>query len=558
MTQRTCPLSYPPQSNGKDAAAVNRLTNFNLRHTNGGPVDFQPAESSSNHSQEPAATVADLTALHGSRSGSSFVGWDSQASQLVQLAGQAATASLNQSRAAAATSSSTAPDAQAADGTTLPAAWATGDAAPASSNSTPAPATAAAGAYTAAASARSSQQPLSAEAQAQALIASIAAEQASPEAAIEALQQLNYDLTMQLGMYQQMVLRLKDAMEESDLAKAELEASSASLEMQLEQLRAQAQQAGLHMSRAGSMQARTGSAASKAGWGGWWRGRGASNGRVSRESVPAANAMSDDEAESVSSMVRGSLAALSVQSSLDGALFATAALDGDGEVAELSPRAGQADAGSVAGMQSPRAAATAEPGPGTPAISASTAVSASTAGAAGADALPADAAATFAAYAKAQAKLKRAAAAAARAAEERDQLAKEAKEAWRQVASMGEENRFLVTNLVEIKTELAEAQGKLSMACCRECINCWMGVRISPHPEYVAMSAAGLNAWPGGSGGICVMAESRALQDGVNMSAWVYRLPCLQQLNLRLCHAASILTHRYSPTVQAYSATGYG
>lgn len=75
----------------------------------------------------------------------------------------------------------------------------------------------------------------SAEQKAATLVQNVILESMSPESSLEALQQLNYDLTMQLGLYQQMVGRLKDAMEQADLEKAELEADKEMLAMQLSQ-----------------------------------------------------------------------------------------------------------------------------------------------------------------------------------------------------------------------------------------------------------------------------------------------------------------------------------
>ncbi len=52
-------------------------------------------------------------------------------------------------------------------------------------------------------------------------MAAVALEGLSSEAFLAALQQLTTTSPMQLGCYQQMVFRLKDAMESSDLEKAE-------------------------------------------------------------------------------------------------------------------------------------------------------------------------------------------------------------------------------------------------------------------------------------------------------------------------------------------------
>jgi hypothetical protein len=109
------------------------------------------------------------------------------------------------------------------------------------------------------------QQPLvaaSAEERAAALMHDIALEGLSPEASMAALQQLNYDLTMQLGLYQQMVARLKDAMEAADLEKAELEAEKMMLQQQM----------GLGGLDGNPAAAGFTGQTVRERWGSWWRG----------------------------------------------------------------------------------------------------------------------------------------------------------------------------------------------------------------------------------------------------------------------------------------------
>jgi len=81
---------------------------------------------------------------------------------------------------------------------------------------------------------------MSAEEKASALMASVQLEGLTPDAKISALQQLNYDLTMQLELYQRMVGRLKDCMEHADMVKAELEIDKQHLETQVAQMTAAA------------------------------------------------------------------------------------------------------------------------------------------------------------------------------------------------------------------------------------------------------------------------------------------------------------------------------
>jgi hypothetical protein len=264
------------------------------------------------------------------------------------------------------------------------------------------------------------QPPQTAEERAHALMAAVALEGLSPEASLAALQQLNYDLTMQLGCYQQMVSRLKDAMEQSDLEKAELEADKMALEMQM------AGGGGGAMDRSSSR-----------GWGAWsWR---RSIGLSAGGPHPAGLDADHDDAGSLADGASiGGLHSLSSsrRSSMDldsaAALAATLHGGGSGSNAGTPTKAGQEAA---ADGEASTAQQQQDPGK----QSAAGAGSASSGGG------------LFAA------RRQRAAARAAAAAES---LGKEVKELKRQVKSLQDENRYLVNNLVEIKMELAETQGE--------------------------------------------------------------------------------------------------
>lgn len=274
------------------------------------------------------------------------------------------------------------------------------------------------------------QQPQTAEDRAHALMAAVALEGLTPEASIAALQQLNYDLTMQLGCYQQMVSRLKDAMEQSDLEKAELEAEKMALEMQL---------AG-GASERGSMR----------GWGsslGFWR-------RSVGFSTGGPSPMEDlDEAGSIAdgaSLAGAGSLGSSRRSSMDldaAALSAAAAAvvnGGGGGSNSATPTKAAVEAASAA-------AAEGSSEEGGPQPQQKPAANTSSGGG------------LFAA---------RRQRAAARAAAAADNLNKEVKELKRQVKTLQDENKYLVNNLVEIKMELAETQSEPNLtvsSCKRRC-----------------------------------------------------------------------------------------
>lgn len=268
------------------------------------------------------------------------------------------------------------------------------------------------------------QQPQTAEERAHALMAAVALEGLSSEASLAALQQLNYDLTMQLGCYQQMVSRLKDAIESSDLEKAELEAEKMALEMQL----------------AGGSGSATDRSSSR-GWGAWtWR---RSIGLSAGGPHPAGlDPDHDDTASLADGASIGGLHSLSSsrRSSMDldsAAALASMHNGGSGSNAGTPTKAGL-EAGAAADGGSGSAAQQQQQDPGKPSATSS-------------------GGGLFAA--RRQRAAERAAAAAG-------SLGKEVKELTRQVKSLQDENKYLVNNLVEIKMELAEAQGKSSAGCC--------------------------------------------------------------------------------------------
>lgn len=255
------------------------------------------------------------------------------------------------------------------------------------------------------------QQPQSAEDRAHALMASVALEGLSPEASLAALQQLNYDLTMQLGCYQQMVSRLKDAMEQSDLEKAELEAEKMAMEMQM----------------AGSSTDRS----SSRGWSGWsWR---------RSIGLSAGGPHPVDDHDDAGSMADGT--SLAGMNSLSSSRRSSMDLDGG---APATVHSGGSNAGTPTKAAAEAAAADGSSEDGKAAADGST------------DQAKQAAASTSSGGGLFAARRQRAAVRAAAAAES---LGKEVKELKRQVKSLQDENKYLVNNLVEIKMELAETQG---------------------------------------------------------------------------------------------------
>lgn len=262
------------------------------------------------------------------------------------------------------------------------------------------------------------QQPQTAEERAHALMAAVALEGLSPEASLAAMQQLNYDLTMQLGCYQQMVSRLKDAMEQSDLEKAELEAEKMALEMQL----------------AGNTTDRS----STRGWSGWsWR---RSIGLSTGGPVPV-----EGDHDDAASMAEGSLAGMT---SLSSSRRSSMDMDAAGVLGPVPSGGSNADTPTKAALD---AAAAAVDGSG------EEGKAAAADGAAAQDQLKPSLSSASSGGGLFAARRQRAAARAAAAAEN---LGKEVKELKRQVKSLQDENKYLVNNLVEIKMELAETQGE--------------------------------------------------------------------------------------------------
>eukprot|EP00775_Hariotina_reticulata_P006575 gene6575-6803_t len=309
----------------------------------------------------------------------------------------------------------------------------------------------------------SSSGPQTAEERAQALMASVALEGLSPEASIAALQQLNYDLTMQLGLYQQMVDRLKDAMEQSDLEKAELEAEKSVLHGRLRHMGVSPESTGGH-SFASSSKRWSGlgnlfsrrerafpAAASGAGTGaiavasagegeGWADGEGVSTQDASSAGL---GSFSSSRRSSYDLDAIGSgglhhaevLEAIADSSARDSSLQPEddeqQRLARDQQAASPSPTPQEAASDSAGGGDSSAAAG-----------GAATGASSSSGG--------------LFATRRARAAVKQAAAV--------EDLRKEGKELKRQLNSVQEENRFLVQTLVEIKMELAETQGNNDQA----------------------------------------------------------------------------------------------
>lgn len=261
-------------------------------------------------------------------------------------------------------------------------------------------------------------------------MAAVALEGLSPDASIAALQQLNYDLTMQLGCYQQMVSRLKDAMEQSDLEKAELEAEKMALEM--------------HMVGTASERGST------RGWsslGFWRRSVGMSTGGPGPlEDLDETGSMADGVGGGMHSLSSSRRSSMDMDGSMLTAAAAAAAISGGGSGSSGSNNGTPTKAGTEGDGTGDEgfggyhhAAAAQQHHDGQKHAAAAAAASTSSGGG------------LFAA------RRQRAAVRAAAAAET---LGKEVKELKRQVKTLQDENKYLVNNLVEIKMELAETQSE--------------------------------------------------------------------------------------------------
>lgn len=294
--------------------------------------------------------------------------------------------------------------------------------------------------------------PQTAEQRAHALMEAVALEGLSPEASIAALQQLNYDLTMQLGLYQQMVGRLKDAMEQSDLEKAELEADKVTLEHQL----AAAAAPGHGEGPSSALSPILASSSSKRGWnlGGLWRRGGAAPAADDGEiDGSLADTNSVTGLASIGSSRTTSMdleAALGQQGGQEGSPLPVAAAETPALSDPAEQQQQQQQLTSDDGNSSSNGEATQqqqEPG----------SASAATARTAGGSAMGRSASSISRMLSQ------RRAAAAARAASAAETMQKDLKEIKRQLASVQDENKFLVHNLVEIKMELAETQSEYIM-----------------------------------------------------------------------------------------------
>ncbi|WIA20940.1 hypothetical protein OEZ85_005281 [Tetradesmus obliquus] len=329
----------------------------------------------------------------------------------------------------------------------------------------------------AAAAVGASAQPQSAEERAAALMQAVALEGLSPEASIAALQQLNYDLTMQLGLYQQMVARLKDAMEQGDLEKAELEADKLALEAQLHVVSNAVAAAGGDHSQAAALMATAnsagsvtggGSRAGKGGWGFFWRRTGAGNTGDDDQGEGSLADASSIGLASLNSSRRSSLdldaAQQQQQLGAGGSPTVQHSSSRQSGAAPGTPNSAAAEEdGQQQQQQQQQQLQRSNSGDASPQhqhqrrVSSSSSPSLQPAGS-GSSPAPAAASSVAALFTGRRAR------AAARAASSADSLQKEMKELRRQLTSVQDENKFLVQNLVEIKMELAETQSNHDQA----------------------------------------------------------------------------------------------
>ncbi|WIA41226.1 hypothetical protein OEZ86_004839 [Tetradesmus obliquus] len=330
-----------------------------------------------------------------------------------------------------------------------------------------------------AAAAGASAQPQSAEERAAALMQAVALEGLSPEASIAALQQLNYDLTMQLGLYQQMVARLKDAMEQGDLEKAELEADKLALEAQLHVVSNAVAAAGGDHSQAAALMATAnsagsvtggGSRAGKGGWGFFWRRTGAGNTGDDEQGEGSLADASSIGLASLNSSRRSSLDLDAAQQQQQqqqqqqlGAGGSPTVQHSSSRQSGTAPGTPNSAAADEDGQQQQQQLQRSNSGDASPQhqqqgrVSSSSSPSLQPAGS-GSSPAPAPASSVAALFTGRRAR------AAARAASSADSLQKEMKELRRQLTSVQDENKFLVQNLVEIKMELAETQSNHDQA----------------------------------------------------------------------------------------------
>eukprot|EP00879_Flechtneria_rotunda_P016019 GHRR01016755.1.p1 GENE.GHRR01016755.1~~GHRR01016755.1.p1 ORF type:complete len:811 (+),score=382.45 GHRR01016755.1:752-3184(+) len=289
-------------------------------------------------------------------------------------------------------------------------------------------------------------EPQTAEGRANALMAAVALEGLSPEASIAALQQLNYDLTMQLGLYQQMVGRLKDAMEQSDLEKAELEADKAALEAQVTSSSSSGAAAG---GDGGAVAGVGNSGSNRQGrWGLFWR-RGSAG-------TPAAADDADYDSNFADGLSLRSVSSRRSSVDLDLAAPAAVALTAaGGREAASTPVAAAADdyayPSHSAGTPVHGGSTSAQPG---------AAADEATATSSGAPLrlLGSGSGGIF------SGRRSHNTAVVAKAASAAEGLQQEVKELKRKMTSMQDECKFLVEHLVQIKMELAETQSQHDQA----------------------------------------------------------------------------------------------
>jgi hypothetical protein len=262
-------------------------------------------------------------------------------------------------------------------------------------------------------------------------MSSVNLEGLTPEASVAALQQLNYDLTMQLDLYQTMVTRLKDQMESVDTEKADLEADKLHLQQQLSTL--------------------VGNGAGGArGFGSWWRGRSrrpATAATGAGAGVGEGPSEAGEEGEWDRSTVGGD-ETMSVAGSLRSTL--------SGDLDAATAAAGPADSASTS------AAAASSSSDGQDAATASSGQQAT--GAVGAVGSMAAAAGRLVGRLSRGPSASGAGGPAAGALNP-EVLSRHLREARHQAQAVAEDNKVLVSKLVESQMELADAQGELREVC---------------------------------------------------------------------------------------------
>lgn len=351
-------------------------------------------------------------------------------------------------------------------------------------------------------------------------MSSVNLEGLTPEASIAALQQLNYDLTMQLDLYQTMVTRLKDQMESVDTEKAELEADKVHLQQQLATLVGGVRGEG---------------AAGARGFGSWWRGRSRRTATTTAAAAGVGEGPSEagEEGEWDRSTVGGDetmSVAGSLRSTLSGDLDAPR---------DATPRDGPAAAGPADSGSSAPAASSSSDGPDAATASSSQPAGGGAVGAVGSMA---------AAAGRLVGRLSRGPSASggggpAAGAPNPEVLSRQLREARHQAQAVAEDNKVLVSKLVESQMELADAQGEwvvtvqtvVQFACTFMGVGgcwCWYGVLAAVawvSPAHCSAAMRHLQCTP-------PVRKCWSLPHGWNCMKCVVAVPCLCVL-CRGCHA---------------------